>query len=218
MIRKVVLFGAGGHGRGTLEILRARRAAGLDAPEPIGFVDDGESAQGATIGGLPVRGSRRWLVENRDPELGVILALASSRAKRALDRELSAIGFVFVSAVHPSAILGAGTKVGEGSIVNAGVVTAYDSTIGRHVTVNLGATVGHDCVIGDYATVAPGVNITGHVAIGEGAEVQTNATLAPGVSIGAWAEVGPGAVVLRDVEDEAFVFGNPARKMPRLRA
>ena len=218
MIRKVVLFGAGGHGRGTLEILRARIAAKLETPEPIGFVDDDESAQGSVVGGLPVRGSRRWLVENRDPELGIILALASARAKRELDRELSALGFRFASAIHPHALLGAGSPVADGAIVNAGVVTAYDTRIGRHVTVNLGATVGHDCVLGDFCTVAPGVNITGHVRIGVGAEIQTNATLVPGITVGAWSEVGPGAVVLRDVEDGAFVFGNPARKMPRLKA
>ena len=215
--RRVVLVGAGGHGRGTLEILRARRAAGLPCPEPVGFVDDDPGRAGMEVGGLPVLGPVDRLLEMADEEVGAILAIASARAKRTLAERIDAAGIPWVAAVHPSAILGAGTTVGEGAIVGAGVVVAYDTRIGRHVTVNLNATVGHDCVVGDFSTIAPGVNVTGNVTIGEGVEIQTNATVVPGVTIGADARVGPGSVVLRDVPPGELVFGNPARRMPRPR-
>jgi sugar O-acyltransferase (sialic acid O-acetyltransferase NeuD family) len=213
---EVVLVGAGSHGRGTLEILRARRAAGLETPACIGFVDDAPGAVGREVGGLPVLGPVSWLAEHASERLCALLAIAGAEAKRALAERLDGAGVAWARAVHPSAILGAGTRVAPGAIVNAGVVTAYDARIGAHVTVNLSATVGHDCVVGDYATVAPGVNITGNVTIGEGAEIQTNATLAPGVEVGAWARVGPGSVVLRNVPEGELVFGNPARRMPRM--
>lgn len=216
MIARIVLFGAGGHGRGTLEILLARREAGLDACEVIGFVDDDPSTHGTTVGGVPVRGGTAWLDAHLAPDLGVILAIASARAKQAIASRLATLGAHFATAVHPSAILGRGTTVGVGAIVGAGVVVAYDTRIGAHTTINLGATIGHDCVIGDFATVAPGVNITGNVTLGLGVEVQTNATLVPGITLGDWSRVGPGSVVLRDVEADGFVFGNPARRMPRI--
>jgi len=215
-VRRVVLVGAGGHGRGTLEILRARLAAGLPCPEPVAFVDDDPARAGTDVGGLPVLGPVDRLLEMADDgETGAILAIASAAAKRVLAARIEAAGIPWVSAVHPSAILGAGTSVGAGAIIGAGVVVAYDTRIGRHVTVNLNATVGHDCVLGDYSTIAPGVNVTGNVTIGEGVEIQTNATLVPGISVGNGARVGPGSVVLRDVPAGELVFGNPARKMPR---
>ncbi len=215
-VRRVVLVGAGGHGRGTLEILRARLAAGLPCPEPVAFVDDDPARVGTDVGGLPVLGPVDRLLEMADDgETGAILAIASAAAKRVLASRIEAAGIPWVSAVHPSAILGAGTSVGAGAIIGAGVVVAYDTRIGRHVTVNLNATVGHDCVLGDYSTIAPGVNVTGNVTIGEGVEIQTNATLVPGISVGNGARVGPGSVVLRDVPAGELVFGNPARKMPR---
>jgi UDP-2-acetamido-3-amino-2,3-dideoxy-glucuronate N-acetyltransferase len=37
----------------------------------------------------------------------------------------------------------------------------------------------------------------------------------PGVTIGRWAMVGAGAVVTRDVEDQAIVTGSPARLVGR---
>jgi len=222
---RLVFVGAGDHGRGTLEIVRARRAAGLDAPEPLGFVDDDPARHGATVGGLPVLGGVDWLIARataaRTGEPGAapliaLLALSTPAAKRTLAERLAAAGVPFASAVHPSAILGQGTTIGEGAVVGAGVIVAYDTVIGRHATINLNATVGHDCLLGDYATIAPGVNITGRVTLGEGVLIQTNATVVPGLTLGAWAKLGPGAVVLKDVPPGEFWFGNPARRMPEL--
>ncbi len=218
---RLVLVGAGDHGRGTLEIVRARAAAGLDAPEPLGFVDDDPARHGATVGGLPVLGGVDWLIAHAagsasEPPLVALLALSTPTSKRALAARLGEAGVRFASAVHPAALLGTGTTVGEGAVIGAGVVVAYDTAIGRHATINLNATVGHDCLLGDYATIAPGVNITGRVTLGEGVLIQTNATIVPGLTLGAWARIGPGAVVLKDVPPGESWFGNPARRMPEL--
>ncbi len=220
MTGRIVILGAGGHGRGTLEILRARRAAGLGSPEVLGFVDDsfGEPGAATSCGGLPLLGKSQWLEEHAGDGILALLAIASAQAKKALDERLSGSGLAWATALHPSAVLGAGTTVGDGCIVGAGVVVAYDTRLGRHTTVNLNATVGHDCVIGDYSTVAPGVNITGKVTLGRGVEVQTNATIVPGLSLGEFSRIGPGSVLLRDAGKGEFFFGNPARKMPQAKS
>jgi len=209
----LILVGAGDHGRGTLEILRARESAGLPVRPILGFVDDATERQGGLCGGLPVLGTLDWLLSRAGDPIMLIIALASPEQKRDLSRRLDAAGFAYADAIHPSAILGAGLEVGPGAIIGAGVVVAYDTLIGRHTTINLNASIGHDCVIGDFSTIAPGVNMTGRVRLLEGTVVQTNATLVPGIKLGPWAQVGPGAVVLQDVAEGEAVFGNPARKM-----
>lgn len=217
MTSRVILVGAGDHGRGVLEIVLARRAAGLEAPEPVGFVDDDPARRDTSPGGVPVLGPVDTVLTRREEGLGLVLAIASASAKRTLAARFAGAGFTWVKIIHPSAILGRGTTVAPGAIVGAGVVVAYDTRIEAHTTINLNATVGHDCVVGEFATIAPGVNVTGRVTIGAGAEIQTNATLVPGVTIGEDARVGPGSVVLRDVPAGVSVFGNPARVMPRMR-
>lgn len=211
---KLVLVGAGAHGRGTVEILKARRAAGLGAPEVIGFVDDNPARQGSTIDGHPVLGTVEWLIAHAHQGVVAILAIAAARPKQVLAERLELAGVAFTTAIHPSLQAASGVSFGDGAIVNAGVSIAFDTFVGRHTTINLGATIGHDVTIGDFATIAPGVNVTGKVAIGEGVEIQTNATIVPGLKLGAWSKVGPGSVVLRDVEPGESVFGNPARRVP----
>lgn len=46
----------------------------------------------------------------------------------------------------------------------------------------------------------------------KGASIGSNATILPGITIGKNALVGAGAVVTKDVPDEAVVVGNPAKR------
>jgi UDP-2-acetamido-3-amino-2,3-dideoxy-glucuronate N-acetyltransferase len=46
-----------------------------------------------------------------------------------------------------------------------------------------------------------------------GATVGAGAVVLPGLRVGAWAMIGAGAVVTRDVADQALVVGNPARRI-----
>jgi sugar O-acyltransferase (sialic acid O-acetyltransferase NeuD family) len=211
--RKVVIIGAGDHGRSVLEILReaSRPAPGVDV---IGYLDDAAAKHGAGIAGVPVLGGIDWIRSSSERGLQYVIAIADPRAKARIVRRLDQQGLRFVSAIHPSVVLAAGVLVEPGTILNAGVVVAYDTRIGAHSTVNLNATVGHACVLGRFATVAPGANIAGRVQLGEGCDVGMNATVAAGLTLGEWSTIALGSVVLRNVADGQRVFGNPARLVP----
>jgi sugar O-acyltransferase (sialic acid O-acetyltransferase NeuD family) len=208
---RVILVGAGDHGRGVLEIFRRAAEAGREV-EIVGFVDDDPGA--GPVDGIPLLGTSAWLREHADSlEESVLLSMADSAAKRRVATALA--GRVrWTSVVHPRAEVYRSASLGEGSVVSAGAIVAYEARIGAHVTVNLGATIGHHVAIGDYTTIAPGANVLGRVAIGEGVQIHANAVVLPSVVIGDAAIVGAGSVVLRDVAPGAKVFGNPARIVP----
>jgi sugar O-acyltransferase (sialic acid O-acetyltransferase NeuD family) len=211
LAERIVLVGAGDHGRGVLEILRACQRAG-ERLDCVGFVDD---RVGEEVGGCPCLGNLAWLEENLSGlDAGVTLALASPESKRAIAARLDAVGARYRTIVHPRAEVSPTVDLGSGTIVGAGAVMVYDTRVGSHVTINLNATVGHHVEIGDFATIAPGANILGKVSIGEGAQVHANAVVLPSVRIGKGAVVGAGSVVLRDLEAGVTVFGNPARSVP----
>ena len=208
--QKVVIIGAGDHGRGTLEILREASRHG-SAPEVVGFLDDSPARRDALVGGLPVLGGLEWVPAEPQPDLGYVIGIADTRAKQRIAQRLSDRPITFLSAVHPSLIAASGVRIAPGAIINAGVAIAYDAVIEEHTTVNLHSTIGHDCVVGRCCTVAPGANIAGRVRLGEGCDIGVNATIGKGLDIGEWSSVGPGAVVVRSVAAGQHVFGNPAR-------
>jgi sugar O-acyltransferase (sialic acid O-acetyltransferase NeuD family) len=210
MDRKVVIIGAGDHGRSVLEILRQYSHTDRRC-DVIGFLDDAPGKSGGAVDGNPVLGGIDWIRGSDRAGLGFVIAIAHPLSKKRIVQQVEAYGVSFVSVVHPSVILASGVHIEPGAIVNAGVVVAYETTIEAHSTVNLNATVGHNCRVGRYSTIAPGANIAGRVTLGTGCDVGLNASVAKGVTLGDWSSIGIGSVVIRDVAAGQQVFGNPAR-------
>lgn len=79
--------------------------------------------------------------------------------------------FRFVSAVHPSAQIGKGVSIGEGTVVMAGAVINSGTKIGYHYIINTKASVDYDCCLFDFSSIAPGVTLGGNVRVGTHAAV-----------------------------------------------
>jgi sugar O-acyltransferase (sialic acid O-acetyltransferase NeuD family) len=139
-----------------------------------------------------------------------VCAIGSTKRRPFIER-VAALGFEFASVIHPSARVSRAATIGEGAIVNAGVLIATHAQIGRHVILNRGALIGHHVRIGDYATVSPGANLAGAVSVGEGAYIGLGAMVLEKHSVGEQSLVGAAALVTRDVPARTFVMGSPAR-------
>ena len=74
-----------------------------------------------------------------------------------------------------------------------------------------------DAKLGKNVTVEPFAYIAGDVVIGDDCWIGGGAILCPGVRIGPRSVVGAGSVVVRDVEPDVVVAGNPARVVRRLK-
>jgi UDP-perosamine 4-acetyltransferase len=133
---------------------------------------------------------------------------------RLFERGLAA-GLTALTLVHPSAIVSASARLGNGTQCLWGAIIAAGAAIGANVIVNSGAVVEHDCRIGDHAHIASGATLTGAVKVADFAHIGAGAVVRQGLSIGAGAIVGAGSVVTRPVPASVTVAGNPARPMER---
>ena len=203
----LLLLAAGGHGRVVLD---AALAGGLRLR---GILDPGLPV-GDTLFGVAVLGGDDWL-KGREPG-GVLLANGAGATRRGAGlrrrffEQWKAQGFYFATVVHPSAVLGRGAALGEGSQVMAGAIVQPQARIGLNAVLNTRASVDHDCLVADHAFVGPGAVLCGGVRVGEDAFIGAGAVLLPGVAVGRGAVVGAGALVNRDVPDGTVVAGNPA--------
>jgi acetyltransferase EpsM len=193
MTRRIVIAGAGAQGAIVADILER---AGTPS---IGFVDD-----------TPGKNVLGTIDELRTIEHdAIVIAIGDNRLRRGLAEKLA--GERLATAIHPFTSIAASARIGDGSMISAGVVVQPRAFVGRSVILNTKASVDHDSVIGDFVHIAPGATIGASVRIGEETLIAAGATVVSGITIGARSIIGAGAVVVRDVPDDVTAFGVPAR-------
>jgi len=206
-MKDIVIIGAGGFGREVAwlieDINKVNREWNI-----IGFVDDNEKIKGTKINGYEVIGNVEWL---RDKELYIICAIGDTVVKKGIIQKFNESKCKFPRLIHPSAIYSNTVKIGEGSVICAGVIVTVNIQIGKHVIINLDSTVGHDCIIGDFSTIAPSVNVSGCVIVEESVNIGTGTAIIEGRHIGNNSVIGAGSVVVKDIPRNCTAVGSPAK-------
>lgn len=203
MTNRLVVVGAGGHGR---EVVALARTAGW---EVAGVV----SADPPDVGVLARLGVD-WLGEPDALErlgLPVALGIGYPEVRRRVAAEVLAAGVDVVTLVHPTAVLGPDVQLDEGALVQAGAHLTTNVRLGLHTHVGVGAVVSHDCRLGDFVTLAPRVALSGDVNLADGVFCGVGSVIVPGCSIGVGTTIAAGAVVVGDVPAGVTAKGVPAR-------
>lgn len=206
-MKRVVVYGAGGHGKVVMDILERDPEI-----EIAGWLDDNPNRYGEIYFSHPILGGIDCNAELMEKGIDhALVAIGNNGTRDRVACILAKAGFAFVTGVHPSARLGRGVLLGSGSVLMANVVVNADTVIGDHAIVNTGATVDHDCRLGRATHIGPGTHVAGGVTIGDLALIGIGASILPGLQIGHRAIVGAGAAVIADVADDVVVAGVPAR-------
>ena len=206
--RRMVLVGAGEHGRVAADLARA---AGWTV---AGFVEPArEDELDRRVAGLPILGGLDapdgWCSDG----LAFACSLGDNRRRAAAFARCLELGMRPVALIHPTASLLGGAVVDDGGQICAGAIVGVDARVGADAILNTAATLDHDGRLEAHAHVGPGAHLAGRVTVEEGAFVGTGATVIPGRRIGAWAVGAAGAGVIDDVEAGRRVGGVPARPL-----
>lgn len=205
----VVVIGAGGHAKVLIEALQR---GGMVV---LALTDCDRKKTGSKILGAAVGGDDEWLMAAHPPgSVRLVNGVGSTRqtlSRRRIFDRFSALGYSFVSVIHPSAVIASDVVIGAGAQVMAGVVIQPGVRLGVDSIVNTHASIDHDCDIGPHAHVAPGATLSGNVVVGESSHIGAGATVIQGIVVGRESLVAAGAVVVANVSDRADVAGIPAR-------
>jgi len=188
----MILYGASGHGKVVKSASTTRVKLYFDDNPILNWWE-----------GLQVI---RYDADYMSDEL-VVISIGNNQIRKNLVNEIKHRFAVVQSAsaeVDSSCIIGNGSQILHGSLIQPSVV------IGDHVIINSKASVDHDCKIGNFCHVAPNATLCGDITLGEGVLIGAGAVVIPGITIGDWACIGAGSVVTKNVISNETVFGNPA--------
>lgn len=199
---KLLIVGAGGHGKVVCDLAK-------NYYSEIIFADD--EKVGSEILGCKVKFS----VDDayKSEKCDFIIAIGNNETRKKLFLKFIEKGFIPITLVHPSAVIGEEVEIGKGTVVFANAVINPQAKIGVGCIINSSALVEHDCEIGAFTHICPAVKMAGTVKIGEECFIGIGSVIINNLTIESFITVGAGTVVVKDLKEAGTYLGNPARKI-----
>ncbi len=121
--------------------------------------------------------------------------------------------------IEPGAIIRDHVTIGKNAVVMMGAIINIGAVIGEGTMIDMGAVLGGRATVGKNCHIGAGAVLAGviepasatPVIVEDGVLVGANAVIIEGVHIGKGAVVAAGAVVIKDVPENAVVAGCPAK-------
>jgi sugar O-acyltransferase (sialic acid O-acetyltransferase NeuD family) len=215
---RVAILGTGGNCVDLMDtLLDINRQRGQEVYTPVGFLDDNPALKGKTISGLPVLGPLSQAAQMDGCQfINGIGSTATYRAKEKIIGSCQVPHARFLTLIHPTAHVSNMARLSPGVAILQNATVTSNVVINEHVIVLPNSVISHDNEIGAYSCVAGGACLSGHVVLQDHVYIGSGALVRQCVHIGAGALIGMGAVVLRDVDPDTVMVGNPARVMRRI--
>lgn len=217
MKTKVVIIG----GKGTAvviaeQIYDAQTRFNMDI-EVLGFAFD-NPAYKEGINGWPVLCGTKdaWQKYKDDENVKFVYALyRSDLIKERIElRESYGIPVNrFLSFIHPSAYIAKSAVLGNAHIILANCAINTNVRLGDYNTLQTGTLIGHDTVLGDNNFLAGHSCIGSNIKIGNGNFSGLNCCVKNFVQVGNYNLIGQCANVVKNVESETVLVGNPAKPL-----
>ena len=198
MCNRLIIVGAGGHGRVAADI------AELVGYEEIVFLDDHPNSKVKVIGST--RDIAKYALT-----ADFFVAIGNSDIRKRVFEEIKRNGATLVNLVHPKATVSRSATLGVGVLVAAGAVVCTGAVVEDGAIVNTLASVDHDCYLGAFSHVSAGVHMVGATRIDGDTFVGVGATIIKDVC--SHCLIGAGAVVAKTITESGTYVGVPARKI-----
>lgn len=168
MKEKLLIVGAGGFGRVTLE----HAIKDFDCS----FVDDGKSI-GEEINGVKVVGGVDDLSPLFTEYKKLVLSIGNNKIREKIYRQAKEIGYSFPCIVDKSAYISPYATVGDGCVILNNVVIQNGSKVGNGTILNPGVEVHHDSSVGDFCCIYTNSVIRTYAKVEDGVKIGSNVTI-----------------------------------------
>lgn len=203
------LYGSGGLGRGLYDTI-TRNATNMRWEHVIFINDfDGEGDYYGTD-----RINFNTVVQRfRSDEIEFLVAVGEPQDRQLLADKIKKHGYKLTTYIDDTAIVSPTAQIGDGVIIWSNTVIDSQAKIRSNVLIEHQCYIGHDSVVGENSVVSSNSMIGGFSYIGGTTFLGISTAVRDRIKIGDGVIVGIGSVVVRDVENDMTVVGNPAKTM-----
>ncbi|MBT3189303.1 MAG: acetyltransferase [Anaerolineae bacterium] len=209
-MENIIVIGAGGHAKVSVDILQLEGKNNL-----VGVLAEDDKVQ--EVLGYPLLGSEKDLpaLVKKHALKGIVIAVGDNFTRATVTARIKEnfSKLKILSALHPKAIIARDVKIGEGTVVMAGVSVNTGSALGRGCILNTNVSLDHDTSMGDFSSLAPGVIVGGDCTIGTHAAIGIGATILHGIQIGEHSVVGAASLVNKAIPPFTVAYGIPTKEI-----
>ncbi|WP_207263546.1 acetyltransferase [Pseudomonas sp. GW101-3H06] len=200
-ITGMLILGFGGHARSVADVALASGVSQLC------FIDN-NARPGESFTSFPVKSSMDFEL----PADWVVIPAAGDNKKRVEQCDWAIQqGWRLGTLIAPSATVGIGALIGEGSFIAHHAHVGPMASVGRGCIINTGAIVEHECIVGQFSHVSVGAVVAGRSRVGDRCFLGAGSTVIDGLQITDDVMLGAGACAHRNLEVAGTYVGVPAK-------
>ncbi|MDE1208108.1 acetyltransferase [Tenacibaculum larymnensis] len=198
-----IIVGAGTYGEVYAEYLK-------EEYNILGFIDDNPNI--VKNKGLNVLGDFNFLLNNIERSTNVFIPIGNNEVRYNLLNKVIKAGFKTPSFIHRNTNIHASVEIGKCVYILSGVNIMPLTKLKDFVLISMGVNIAHHAVIDEGCFISQGSNIGASVYMEKKVFCGIASTIMTGVkNVGENSLIGAGAVIIRDVPDNAVVVGNPGK-------
>ncbi len=205
---KSVIIGAGTYGEVYLAYLQE---SGVDV---IGFLDDNTSLHGTFVQGIPVLGGIALLevLKNTNGVEAIYCPLGNNKLRVKFLTQAKALGYKTPNFIHSSVLLSPHVTIGEGVYILLGTSIMPYTVIDDYVMISMNVSLAHHSHLEIGTFLSTGCDFGASIHAKPYSYCGIASTIMTGVKeLGENCLIGAGAVVIKDVPNNAVVAGVPAK-------
>ena len=198
-IKKLIIVGAGGHGKCCLDIAREMKIY-----DEIVFLDDHHLNE--SINDCKVIGSIDEMSSYYPEYTSIFIAIGNNQIRSRLLLQAKEIGYELPILQHPTSIVSKYATIKEGTVIFPNTVIENNANISNGCIITANTTINHDAYIEDYVLIYSNTVIRPNTLIGAYTRIGSNCTITFGTKIKACSDIDDG-VVVKENQEYSFEMG-----------
>lgn len=187
-MKKLVIIGAGGHGRCCLDIARTMKKY-----EEIVFADDG--CVGNIVNDIRVIYTVKDVFKLSNVEYEVFVAIGNNLTRKEIMTKLEEKGYSIASLISTKSWVSEYALIGEGCVIYPNVVVESNAKLGKGCILTSNASINHDAVINDFCLVYSNSVIRPNVVLEELVRIGSGCVISFGTTITSQKDILDGTVI-----------------------